>query len=127
MKRKNKKKPKEAKRKKGRRREERKKRKKEKEKKKEKSEEKKGKKGQRKEKARKKKKKTPNWHPTPTTGLVSSCHRQDSSLTRVLPSRLQPVNRVLRPSSKLFPDAPPAIARTWLWPMNLWSSDYARC
>ncbi len=99
--------------------------KKEKEKKEEKSEKKKERKdkGKRRPEKKKKKKKNPNWHPTPTTGLVSSCHRQDSSLTRLLPSRLQPVNRVLRPSSKLFPDAPPAIARTWLWPMNLWSSD----
>jgi hypothetical protein len=54
----------------------------------EKSEGKKGKKGKRKEKANQKK--TPNWHPTPTSRLVSSRHCQ--SLMRFLPSPFPPVN-----------------------------------
>jgi hypothetical protein len=47
------------------------------------------------------KKKGPHWHASPTSRLVSSCHRQDCSLTCLLPSPLPPVN-----------PSPPAIVKT---------------
>jgi len=71
-----------------------------KEKKEEKSEEKK-RKERKNEREGQKKKKAPNWHPTPTSRLVSSCHRQDSSLSRLLPSPLPSVNQ-----------SPPVIVKT---------------
>ncbi len=87
-----------------------------KEKKEEKSEEKKN---ERKKEGEGPKKNPPNWHPTPTSRLVSSCHHH----SHPYPPAITTPTRILLPSSKLFPDAPPAIGRTWLWPMNLWSSD----
>jgi hypothetical protein len=55
----------------------------------------------------------PNWHPTPTSRLVPSCHRQDSFLKRLLPSPLPPVN----PS--------PAIDKTLPWRTSCHPQDLA--
>jgi hypothetical protein len=62
----------------------------------------------------KKKRKNPNWHPSSTGGLVSSCHRQDSSRTRLLLSRIPPVN-----------SSPPAIVKTLPWRTSCHRQDLA--